>query len=842
VAKNETITFVAELLQELYPEVITLCNQRLYSSHRNAPSTKKFTLIEIICTLKPINYLLLQMKYKLSILFILIISFSCTNNSNKSGDKNTTSSKPTFTKQQTEAGATTYTQYCASCHGANLRGTEGGTTLIGERFLAKWKEKSLGELFTLTKTTMPKNNPHSLDDAAYTNVVAFILNANEFPTGETAMSGDTTELATIAIGTPPTSSRVSLAFKPALYNANAPTIEAEWKQHRGDFASTNYSPLSQINKDNVKDLKILWRWKTDNFGPTPEFYFKSTPLMVNGVLYTTAGLSRTVAAINAETGETLWTFRYDEKERKTSVPRQNSGRGVAYWSSPEKGKDRVIYITAGYQLIALDAKNGQPVKDFGKEGIVDLKKGLGSHVDPLTATIGSTSPPIIVNDVIIMGASFPVGLAPVSKNQIRGDIMGYDVRTGKQLWIFHTIPQQGEEGNDTWEKDSWKYTGNAGAWAPLTADPELGYVYLPIEAATGDFYGGHRPGNNLFSQSIVCLNAKTGKKVWHYQLIHHDIWDYDLPAPPILADINVNGQPIKAVVQLTKQAFAYVFDRVTGKPVWPIEERPVPKSDVKGEWTSPTQPFPTKPAAYDRQGYHDSILVDFTPEIKKEALKIASQYKKGSLYTPVSVYEPPKSMGTLMLPDAVGGANWQGGVLDPETGILYVSSSTVLRPMSLEAAPDISDMDYVAYMGSSRIGPYGLPLVKPPYGRITAINLNTGDHVWMMANADSPEWIKNNPALKGLNIPRTGMPDRVGMLVTKTLLFAGEGSGLYASDGGGGKIFRAYDKATGAILGEIELPANQTGIPMSYSMNGKQYIVVAVGAPGVAGELVCLGL
>ncbi|HZI53849.1 MAG TPA: pyrroloquinoline quinone-dependent dehydrogenase, partial [Chitinophagaceae bacterium] len=512
------------------------------------------------------------------------------------------------------------------------------------------------------------------------------------------------------------------------------------------------------------------------------------------------------------------------------------------WSSPEKGKDRVIYLTPGFQLISLDAQTGRLIPGFGDNGIVDLKKGLGSDVDPLTATIGSTSPPIIVNDVIIMGASFPVGLAPVSKKQVRGDIMGYDVKTGKQLWIFHTIPQQGEEGNDTWENDSWKYTGNASAWAPLTADPELGYVYLPIEAATGDFYGGHRPGDNLFSQSLVCLNVKTGKKVWHYQLIHHDIWDYDLPAPPILADITVDGKAIKAVVQLTKQAFAFVFDRVTGKPIWPIEERSVPKSDVKGERTSPTQPFPTKPAAYDVQGYSEDVLVDFTPEIKKEAIRIAGQYKKGPVFTPISVYDPPNNRGTLMLPDAVGGANWQGGVLDPETGTLFVSSSTVLRPMSLEAAPGLSDMDYVAYMASSRIGPYGLPLVKPPYGRITAIDLNTGNHKWMVPNADTPGWIKDIPALKGIKIPRTGLPDRVGMLVTKTLLFAGEGSGLYASDGGGGNKFRSYDKTTGEIISEIALPANQTGIPMTYSINGKQYIVVAVGAVGHAGELVALSL
>lgn len=738
-------------------------------------------------------------------------------------------------------GTTLYSSGCAACHGTDLRGTEGGNALIGDRFVDKWKAKSLGELFELTKATMPKTNPHSLDDASYANLLAFMLSANQFPRGDIELSSDVEKLKKIVMGTPPAEDRVSLRFTPNAYDPKPPTIEAEWRQHRGDYASTNYSPLDQINKENVNQLKIAWRWKTDNFGPAPEFYFKSTPLMVKGALYTTAGLSRAVAAIDAQTGETLWTFRCDEKERRKSVPRMNSGRGVSYWSSPD-GQDRVIYITPGFQLIALDATTGQLVDGFGKNGVVDLKKGLEGNVDPLTSTIGSTSPPIIVNDVIIIGACFPVGLAPISKTQVRGDIMGYDARTGKQLWTFHTIPQRGEEGNDTWEKDSWKYTGNAGAWAPLTADPVLGYVYLPLEAATGDFYGGHRPGNNLFSQSLVCLNAKTGKKVWHYQLIHHDIWDYDLPAPPILANITVGGKPIKAVVQLTKQAFAFVFDRVTGEPVWPIEERPVPQSDVKGEWTSPTQPFPTKPAAYDRQGYHDSVLVDFTPEIKKEAIRIASQFKTGPLFTPISVFAAPNNPGTLMLPDAVGGANWQGGVLDPETGMLYISSSTVLRPMSLEAAPDLSDMDYIAYMGSSRIGPHGLPLVKPPYGRITAIDLNTGNHIWMVANADTPDWVSGIPALKGVNILRTGLPDRVGMLVTKTLLFAGEGAGLYGSDGGGGNKFRSYDKATGEIISMIELPANQSGIPMTYSINGKQYIVVAVGAIGHPGELVALTL
>ncbi len=751
-----------------------------------------------------------------------------------------TASNGIYTKDQADASQKLYANACASCHGRDLRGTEGGVALVGDRFIGKWKDKSVKELFVYTQNFMPKTQPKSIDDKNCAALIAFILEANDFPAGTLPLNGKDVKLAKTKIGTSP-ASRVSMSFQPKTQNSKAKTFEGEWKQNRGDLGSKNYSNLDQINASNAKNLKIAWRWKTDNFGPTPEFYFKATPLMVKGVLYTTAGMSRTVAAIDGETGETLWTYRFDDGERAAYVPRQNSGRGLAYWTAPEGQKDRIFFISPGFQLVCLDPKTGQPVADFGNLGVVDLKKGLGDHVNPLTSPVGSTSPPIIVNGVIIMGASFPVGLAPASKKEVRGDIMGYDVKTGEKKWIFHTIPQKGEYGNETWLNDSWTYTGNAGAWAPLTADEELGYVYLPLEAATGDFYGGHRPGDNLFSQSLVCLNAKTGERVWHYQLVHHDIWDYDLPAPPILADIIVDGKPIKAVVQVTKQAFAFVFDRITGKPVWEIEERPVPKSTISTEFTSLTQPFPTKPAPFDRQGYSEDILVDFTPAIKKEAIKIASKYQKGPLFTPVSIYNPPNSLGTLMIPDAVGGANWQGAVYDPGNAMLYVSSSTVLRPMSIEANQK-GDMAYSAFMGNARIGPHGLPLVKPPYGRITAIDLNTGNHKWMIPNADTPDWIKNNPALKGLNIPRTGLPDRVGMLVTKTLLFAGEGAGLYGSDGGGGNKFRAYDKETGKIMSELTLPANQSGVPMTYSINGKQYIVVAVGAVGHPGELVALTL
>ncbi len=745
-----------------------------------------------------------------------------------------------FTEEQVKKGAEVFARDCANCHGHDLRGTEGGNSLVGSRFQYKWAEKTIGELFTYTKSSMPVANPGVYDDETYTSLLAYVLSYNKYPAGETPLATAKKELDRFLFGPPPPF-KITYKYTVAQPEKGAETIEADWRQNRSTLASTNYSPLDQINATNVDKLRIAWRWKSDNYGPNPEYYFKVTPLMANGILYTTAGSRRTVVAINAMTGETLWSHRMDEGERTIYNPRQNSGRGVAFWETQE-GDGRIIYITPGYQMVMLDALTGQVIPSFGNEGVVDLKKALGDHVDPIKTPIGSTSPPTIVNDVIVVGSCFPPGLSPPSRNQIRGDIMGFDVKTGKRLWIFHTIPQEGEFGNDTWEGDSWKYTGNVAAWTILSADPELGYVYVPLEAATGDYYGGHRPGDNLFSGSLVCLNAKTGKRVWHYQIVHHDIWDYDLPAPPVLADLNINGEVIKAVIQVTKQALTFAFDRETGEPVWPVEERPVSVSDVPGEVASPTQPFPMKPPPFDRIAFDEDVLIDFTPEIREEALRITSQYRTGDLYTPVGLVSPPKGLPTLVMPSPIGGANWQGAVLDPETNMLYVSSTTVMRPVGLQSEPDVSDMNYVAWAGNGLEGPFGLPFVKPPWGRITAINMNEGEHVWMVPNSDTPEWVRDHPKLKNINLPRTGSPDRVGLLVTKSLLFAGEGAGLYAAEGAGGNKFRAHDKATGEILSEFTLPANQAGVPMTYSINGKQYIVMAVGARGHPGELVALSL
>jgi quinoprotein glucose dehydrogenase len=651
----------------------------------------------------------------------------------------------------------------------------------------------------------------------------------------------------------------ALLLLAAFLSRTAPTVaqhgtdKGEWRYYAGDAGSTKYSPLDQINRENVKDLRIAWRWKGQNFGPAPEFNLEATPLMIGGVLYTTIGTRRDVVAIDAATGETLWMWRYEEGSRGQKAPRLNH-RGVSYWSDG-RGDNRILYITPGYRLIALNAATGQPISTFGNDGAVDLYTELDRPA-PEDGLIGSSSPPIIVRDTAVVGAA----LLAFSKTigNIAGYVRGYDVRTGKRKWIFHTIPRPGEFGNETWENDSWAVAGNTAVWTAMSADEELGYVYLPVETPTNDFYGGHRLGNNLFAESLVCLDAATGNRVWHFQLVHHGIWDYDTVAPPILLDINVNGRPIRAVAQVTKQAFTYLFDRRTGEPVWPIEERPVPQSDVPGERTSPTQPFPTKPPAFDRQGVTPDDLNDLTPELKAEATRMAAEYKLGPLYTPHVASGTSGMKGLLVMPAPTGGANWQGGAADPETGMLYVSSGTQISPMVLVHDPARSEMNYIsgnpeAAPAAARpsadgrppsprvFGPQGLPMVKPPWGRITAIDLNRGEIKWMVANGDAPEWIKNHPALKGVDLSKTGRYEHVGVLVTKTLLFAGEGSGLFAvPSGSGGPMFRAYDKMTGAVVFEFKLPANQSGVPMTYMVNGRQYIVVAVGATGVPAEFVAL--
>ncbi len=616
----------------------------------------------------------------------------------------------------------------------------------------------------------------------------------------------------------------------------------EWRYYGADPGSTRYAPLDQIDRFNAETLETAWRWTAANYGPSPEFNYRTTPVLADGVLYATAGYRRSVAAIDPGTGETLWTYRMDEGNR--SAPRRNSGRGVAYWESPETGP-RIFFITPGFHLVALDARSGRLVSDFGEDGVVDLRLGLGREMDVDRAPIGSSSPPVVVKGVVVVGSALPSGGAPSSPEMPPGHVRGYDAVTGAGVWTFHTIPGPGEYGHDSWGEGSWEYTGNTAVWAPFSADLELGYVYLPVEAPTGDYYGGHRPGDNLFSQSLVAVDAVTGGRVWHFQTVHHGIWDYDPPAAPILADLVVDGRPIPAVAQLTKQGFTFVFDRRTGEPIWPIEERPVPQTTVPGERTSPTQPFPTRPPPFERQGVNPADLIDFTPELRAQAEEILSMLRYGPLYTPPSLAEEGGTLGTLMVPGSLGGANWPGGAFDPESGYLFVQSATHPSVISLVRDPDVSSMDYIRG-GGLRLrgggGPQGLPLFKPPWGRITAIDLNAGEIAWQVPNGDAPDYVKEHPALRGIDVGRTGRQDRGGLLVTRTLLFAGEGGGMYAAPGSGGNRFRAHDKATGDVVAEIELPAHQTGLPMTYMHGGRQFIVVAVGARGHPGELVALAL
>jgi quinoprotein glucose dehydrogenase len=635
----------------------------------------------------------------------------------------------------------------------------------------------------------------------------------------------------------------------------------EWRTYGADLASTRYSPLDQINRDNFSKLQVAWRFKTDNLGPRPEFNFQSTPLMVNGVVYTTAGTRRAVVALDAATGELLWKYAYNEGKRGESAPRQLSGRGLAYWS--DGTQERIIYVTPGYYMIALDAKIGRPVAGFGKDGIVDLKLEMDQEMDLVNGDVGLHAAPIVAGNSIIVGVAHTPGGQPKSRRNEKGFVRAYDVQTGKRLWIFHTIPFADEYGNETWEKDSWKYTGNTGVWGQISVDEQLGMVYLPVEMPTGDYYGGHRPGNNLFGSSIVALDLKTGQRKWHYQLIHHDIWDWDVPCAPILADITVNGRRIRALAQATKQGWVYVFDRTNGQPVWPIVERPVPKGDVPGEWYSATQPFPSKPPAFDRQGVTIDDLIDFTPELRAEAVKLVSQYKIGPIYTPpvVSKWEGPK--GLLMMPTSTGGANWQGGSYDPETGLFYVFSNTGVSTIGLINDPNRSDMDFIQGTARNPNAPptpagggggggggeggggvtiQGLPLIKPPYGRITAIDLNKGEIAWQIAHGETADNIRNHAALKGLTIPRTGRQGRLGTLVTKTLVIAGEGGFFTTPDGPRGAMLRAYDKASGAEVGSVYMPAPQTGSPMTYMLGGKQYIVVSISGGTYSGELVAFRL
>jgi quinoprotein glucose dehydrogenase len=640
-----------------------------------------------------------------------------------------------------------------------------------------------------------------------------------------------------------------LAAMPPKTRAQSWSNVSEWPTYGADLASTRYRPFDQIDASNFNKLEVAWTFKTDNLGPMREFRLEGTPLMVGGVVYATAGTRKAAVALDAATGELLWMHSVNEGERAAVAPRRLSGRGLAYWSDGKEA--RVLYVTIGYRLVSLDAKTGIPDPAFGENGMVDLKVGVqygaGQQIDLEKGEIALHAAPVVVNDEILVGSAFEGGNHPKTHTNTKGLARAFDVRTGKMLWAFRTIPKPGEFGNDTWLDGSWDKNGNTGIWAQISVDPALNLAYLPVEMPTGDHYGGHRPGNGLFGDSLVAVDLKTGERKWYYQLIHHGLWDMDIPAAPILADITVDGKAIKALAQPTKQGILYVFDRTNGKPVWPFVETPVEKGTVPGEWYSPTQPIPTKPKMYARNGVLVDDLIDFTPELRSQALQIADKYKLGPVFTP-PVVSTESQLGTLTLGTSHGGTDWPGGSYDPETHILYVQAcNACLRVKGMiRPKPGTSDMNYVVDMGRinnvTKLPVQGLPLIKPPYGTITAINLNTGEFVWQIPHGTTPDEIRNSPALKGLNIPPTGQADIAGTLVTKTLVICGDPIATTLPTQGRGALLHAYDKATGKEVGAVFMPAPQVGSPMTYMLNGRQYIVIAISGEDSASEYIAYRL
>jgi len=682
-------------------------------------------------------------------------------------------------------------------------------------------------------------------------------------------------------------------LRPAL-SGQAPgqpsTKAGDWWHYTADMRGNRYSPLDQITGANFKDLEVAWRFKTDNLGPRPEFKLEGTPIAIKGILYTTGGTRRSVVALDGKTGEVIWTHSLREGRRAAVSPRQLSGRGVSYWTDG-KGDERIIYTTTGFQLVELNAKTGAMIQSFGKGGALDLKvgvvKGRAEQIDLETGEIGVHSTPAIVKDTVIIGSAMREGATVSTHNNTKGLVRAYDVRTGKLLWTFNTIPRPGEFGNDTWEKESWAVNGNVGVWTQITADEELGLVYLPVETPTSDFYGGHRPGNNLFAESLVCVDVKTGVRKWHYQLVHHPIWNFDNSSAPLIFDINANGKTIKAVSLPSKLGWLYVFDRVTGQPVWPIEERPVPQSDIPGEKLSPTQPFPTKPPAYARNMIKvPDDLIDFTPELRAQALERLKRYR----YEP-SPFTPPilgnangPLYGALVASTAT---NWPGSAADPETHVAYLQAGNMgVGARSLVAPPkEFSDIGYVSgiagqefreVMGpgdccaadapqrpaqqatpppppanvpadggpSAGLNVQGLPMVKPPYGLLTAMSVDKGEIMWQVPHGDTPDNIRNHPLLAGKNIPKTGQQGTsgVGLMVTKTLVVMGDPTVTSPPGRQRGAMLRAYDKNNGNQVGEVWMPAPQSGSPMTYLADGKQYIIVAVAGGVYSGEYIAFRL
>ncbi|HEX9367425.1 MAG TPA: PQQ-binding-like beta-propeller repeat protein [Vicinamibacterales bacterium] len=714
----------------------------------------------------------------------------------------------------------------------------------------------------------------------------------------------------------------------------ASTKNGDWPSYTGDTRGTRYSPLSQITAGNFNDLEVAWRFKTDNLGSRPEYKLEGTPLVVDGILYTTAGTRRSAIALDAATGELIWVHRYPEGVRGANAPRQLSGRGLAYWTDGRHDA-RILYVTPGYRLIALDAKTGQPVRTFGKDGVIDLKVGVvvgtGQPIDLETGEIGLHSTPTIVKDIVLIGSAMKEGMTVRTSNNTKGLARAFDVRTGRLIWSFQTIPRPGEEGGDTWLNNSWAINGNTGVWTQITVDEELGLVYLPVESPSSDYYGGRRPGNNLFGESLVCVDLQTGRRKWFFQFVHHPIWDHDLSSAPLIADVTVAGRPRKVVAVPSKQAWLFVFDRVTGEPIWPIEEKPVPKGDVPGEWYAPTQPHPPASLMYGHNSVHfPDDLIDFTPELRAQAIKQMERYRwfNDVVYNPPMVGDVNGVLGAITMGAANGGTNWPGGGYDPETHTVFAMAATAsIAAESVAPPPEgFSDLAYQAGVvgqefrerlaagagtyadaqpagrgragtgqgnnaggrgaaasapgaaagaasapggasasraadsgrgaqqgrgggrggggggGEGGLNVQGLSILKPPYGVLAAIDLDRGAVKWRVPHGETPDAVRNSPLLKGMTIPRTGQSGSVGLVITKTLVILGDSQFTTTDTHPRGAMLRAYDKVTGTEVGAVFIPAPQSGSPMTYMANGRQYLVVAVSGGPYSGEYISFAL
>lgn len=628
--------------------------------------------------------------------------------------------------------------------------------------------------------------------------------------------------------------------------------DAQWRHYAADRASSKYSPADEIDASNVAALEVVWRWMTPDAGVETDAPFgnlKGTPLMANGVLYAVSSLNL-VSALDPTTGEELWT--YDPKAYELHTPTHGgfTQRGIEYWADGEE--ERILLVTGTQQLVSIDAKTGRPDPEFGDNGVVDMRDDVAPP-GQLDRT-GMNSPAIVCADTIMMGVT--VDDFGLTQQMPAGDMRGYDVRTGEKKWVFHTVPEEGEPGVETWLEDSHRFSGNSNVWSWMSCDEELGYVYLPLGTPTSDYYGGHRPGDNLYAESLVALDADTGERRWHFQGVHHGIWDYDFPCAPNLVDLEIDGEIVPAIAQVSKQAFTYVLDRRTGEPLFPIEERSVAPSTVPGEVTSPTQPFPTRPPPFDRQGISEGDLIDLTPELREEALSMFRTGVGGPLFTPLIVTGAEGKVGTFQLPGVVGGANWGGAAVDPESGILFVPSQTRVYRMAVQkpTARQRSDRDYLPDL-QGFAGPQGLPLVKPPWARVTAIDLARGEHLWQVPLGRGPH---DHPALAGLDLPALGSWPVSGLvpgwpLVTKTLLFVLQSlrppgdvesrelfdSGTETSDRG---LLMAFDKSTGELVAELTIKKTPGGGPMTYEVGGRQFVVVPVGQRNEPQELIALAL